>query len=52
MVVKCEKCGKSQDKVFMARIVRNNDEYHICKNHTQKTRRVHGGRMVPIKRVG
>ena len=50
MIVKCEKCGASKDKAFMVRTVRNNQEKHICRAHTMK--RVHGGRMVPVKRAG
>lgn len=52
MLVKCEKCGASKDTAFMLRTVRNNQEKHICRAHTEKMRRVHGGRMVPVKRAG
>jgi len=52
MVVKCEKCGKLKDAAFMVRAVRGNEELHICREHAAKMRRVHGGRMVPVKRAG
>lgn len=52
MRVTREKCGASKDSVFMVRTVRGNAEHHICRAHTVKMRRVHGGRMIAVKRAG
>lgn len=41
----CVKCGKAKARVLMVRVVRDNAEAYICREHTM--RRVHGGRYIP-----
>ena len=44
MIETCAKCGKAKARILMVRIVRDNDDAYICREHTM--RRVHGGRYV------
>lgn len=43
----CAKCGAVKARVLMDRVVRDNAEVHICREH--RMRRVHGGRFMPQK---
>lgn len=52
MRVTRETCGAMKDSAFMLRTVRGNQERHICRAHAVKMRRVHGGRMIAVKRAG
>lgn len=50
MTETCAKCGKVKARVLMVRVVRDNAEAHLCREHSM--RRVYGGRYIEKRHQG